>query len=437
MRMRTSTIWAGAMLGAAVAAVGLIGSDALWLVPLGHLIVHGHVPGSIPFATARSRGWHDVPAGGQILLWAAYRTLGGLRGLVLLQAAAAAVGFGALAAGLRREAGDGEAIVICIVVLVGSIPVVAVTGVQVFSLALFSVLLLLLESSPSRIWLAVPLIALWGNLHGGVLTGLGLLACYVVFRRPRDVPVLAASALALFANPELWHTPRYYESVFRTVVARQGKGLWMPLGTGPLDLALVAAAALLVVAAVARGPRVRLWEGVALVGLAAGTVHVARTGGSFLFLAAYPAARAFPIRAPRPRLVALVALALAVLSVALLVKGPPDPGSQRLAGLAARSGRPVLADAILGQQVALAGGRVWVDNPVDAFSRADQQLYVDWLEGKSTGERAVAHAGVVLVQPRSKAGRRAARDPRLRRIARDAGAVLYRVRTAAVPAAPA
>ncbi|MFL5912012.1 MAG: hypothetical protein ACJ768_15745 [Gaiellaceae bacterium] len=435
--MRTSTIWAGAMLGAAAAALGLIGSDALWLVPLGHLVAQGHIPSSIPFATAPTRGWHDVPAGAQLVLWSSYRLLGGLRGLVVVQAAAAAVGFGALAAGLRREAGDGEAIVVCIVVLVGSIPAVVVTGVQVFSLALFSILVLLLESSPGRIWLAVPLIALWGNLHGGVLAGLGLLACYVFFRRPRDLPVLAASVLALFANPALWHTPRYYESVFRTIVARQGKGLWMPLGAAPLDLVLVAAALVLVIAAVARGPRVRLWEAVALLGLAAGTVHTARTGTSFLFLAAYPAARAFPIRAPRPRLVALVAGALAVLSVVLLVKGPQDPGSQRLAGLAARTGQPVLADAVLGQQVAVAGGRVWIDNPVDAFSDDDQLLYVHWLEGKQIGDGALAHAAYVLVQPRSKAGLRAAHDPRLRMVAADAGGVLYRVRAAAAPAAPA
>jgi hypothetical protein len=431
MPMRLSAPSAAAMLAAAVAAIGLIGSDALWLVPLGHLVAQGHVPGSIPFATAPTHGWHDVPAGAQLVFWALYRGFGGMRGLVVGQAVAAALGFGALAAGLRREAGDGEAIVLSLVVLVGSIPIVAVTGVQIFSLALFSLLLLLLESSPGRIWLAVPLIALWGNLHGGVLAGLALLACYVLFRRPRDLPVLGASVIAAFANPELWHTPHYYESVFRTVVARRGEGLWAPLGTAPFDLVLIAAAVVLVAIAVARGPRVRLWEAVALLGLAAGTAHVARTGSSFLFLAAYPAARVWRIRAPRPRLVALAAGVLAVLSIALLVMGPPDPGSQRLAGLAARTGRPVLADAILGQQVVLAGGRVWVDNPIDAFRRSDQQLYVDWLDGKADGAPAVDHAAFVLVERTSHAGRGAAHDSRLVLVASDTHALLYRVSRAA------
>jgi hypothetical protein len=431
MPMRLSVPWAAAMLAAAIASVGLIGSDALWLVPLGHVVAHGQVPSSIPFATAPTHGWHDVPAGAQLLFWALYRALGGIRGLVVGQAVAAALGFGALAAGLRREAGDGEAIVLTLVVLVGSVPIVAVTGVQIVSLAFFSLLLLLLESSSGRIWLAVPLIALWGNLHGGVLAGLALLACYVVFRRPRDLPVLGASVIAAFANPELWHTPRYYESVFGTVVARRGEGLWAPLGTAPFDLVLVAAALVLVAIAVVRGPRARPWEAVALLGLAAETVHVARTGSSFLFLAAYPAARAWRLRAPRPRLVALVAGVLAVLSVALLVKGPPDPGSQRLTGIAARTGRPVLADAILGQQVVLAGGRVWVDNPIDAFRRSDQELYVDWLDGNASGAPAVGHAAFVLVERTSHAGRRAERDARLVLVASDKDALLYRVSRAA------
>jgi hypothetical protein len=431
MPMRLSVPWATAMLAATVAALGLIGSDALWLVPLGHLVAHGHLPNSLPFATAPTHGWHDVPAGAQLVFWALYRALGGMRGLVVGQAAAAALAFGALAAGLRREAGDGEAIILSVVVLVGSIPVVAVTGVQIFSLAFFSLLLLLLESSSGRVWLAVPLIALWGNLHGGVLAGLALLACYVLFRRPRDLPVLGASVIAAFANPELWHTPQYYESVFRTVVARRGEGLWMPLGAAPFDLVLVAAALVLVAIAVVRGTRIRLWEAVAMLGLAAETVHVARTGSSFLFLAAYPAARVWRIRAPRPRLVALVAGVLAALSVALLVKGPADPGSQRLAGLAARTGRPVLADAILGQQLVLAGGRVWVDNPIDAFRRSDQQLYVDWLDGKAAGAPAIGHAAFVLVERTSHAGRRAAQDARLVLVASDKHALLFRVSRAA------
>jgi len=239
------------------------------------------------------------------------------------------------------------------------------------------------------------------------------------------LPVLAGSVLAVFANPQLWHTPLYYKAVFGSALAREGKGMWAPLSTTPFDLVLVVAALLLVAAAVVRGLRIHPWEAVALVGLAAGTVHAVRTGPWFLLVAAYPAARGLRLRAPRPRIVGAVAMVLGLVAIALLAKGPPDPGSHRLAELAARDGVPVLAEPILGQQVALAGGRVWVDNPVDAFRHADQQLYLDWLDGN--GHEAVAHAELVLVRPTSKAGKRAALDARLRRIAADANAVLYRV----------
>lgn len=420
MRMLRPVPLAVAALAAAVAALGVIGSDALWLIPLGHEVAHGHLPGSIPFATAPTHGWHDVPAGAELVFWAIYRALGGLRGIVVAQSAAVAVGFGALAAGLRRDA----ALPVSVVVLAGSIPAIAVAGVQLFSVALFSLLLLLLESESRTVWLAVPLVAVWGNLHGGVLVGLGLLACYAVFRRRRALPVLALSTLALFANPTLWRTPAYYENVFRTAVAREGKGMWGPLGTSGFDIVLIVAG-LLLLAAVARRPTVRLWEAVALFGLAAGTAHAARTGTFFLFVAAYPAARGLRLRAPPQTFVKSVAIVLAVVALALMIKGPNDPGSMRLAAEAARTGKTVLAEPILGEQVALAGGRVWVDNPVDAFRGSDQQVYVDWLYGN--GEAAMGHASFVLVTATSKVGRRAAHDPRLARVATDAHAVLYRV----------
>jgi hypothetical protein len=89
---------------------------------------------------------------------------------------------------------------------------------------------------------------------------------------------------------------------------------------------------------------------------------------------------------------------------------------------------PVLADAVLAEQVELAGGLVWVADPIDAFRRRDQALYLDWIEGRASGRAALDHARLVLVSPTSKAGKASARDPRLVRIGRDTRAVLYRVR---------
>jgi anaerobic selenocysteine-containing dehydrogenase len=89
-------------------------------------------------------------------------------------------------------------------------------------------------------------------------------------------------------------------------------------------------------------------------------------------------------------------------------------------------GTPVLAEDLLAEQVADAGGRVWVANPIDAFRTSDQRLYVDWLRGRPAGDAALAHAPrAVLVRLDSKAEHRLRSDARFRRVASDTGAVLY------------
>jgi hypothetical protein len=438
MRNPDPAAWAVAAVAALVGALGVIGTDALWLVPLGHEIAHGHVPSSIPFATAPTSGWHNVPAAAELLFWCLYQALGGARGLVVAQAAAAGVGFGALAWGVRREGSSGTTLAVCGVALVGALPAVAVTGVSLFSLALFPVLLALLETetrAPSRrIWLAVPLLAVWGNLHGAVLGGLALLACHLVFERARRswrlaLGVLVSATLALFLTPALWNTPAYYRGVLRSEPARTGEGLWTPLGTGGFSVVLVVTALLLAACALRGGWRLfRLWEGVALAGLVLGTIEVARNGTWLLFVLAYPAARGLDLRGLPNRLLVGIAAAGGIGALALLVHGPRDPGSLPLARLAADDGQPVLAQAVLGQQVALLHGKVWVDNPIDAFRRADQRLYLDWAAGRPSGSAAVSRAVYVLVTPGSKAAEAAASDPRLALVGHDPNAVLYRRR---------
>jgi hypothetical protein len=430
-------VWLSAALAALIAALGVIGADALWLVPLGDRIAHGHLPGSIPYATAPPSGWHDVPALGHLIFWAAYHTLGGERGLVVLQTLAAAVGIGALARGVGQHSSAGAAGFVSILVIIGSLPAIAVTNVSLFSLALFPILLGLLEAQSvvrsGHIWLAVPLLAVWGNLHGAVLVGWGLLACYLVLARWRHRPIetsaiLATAALAIFANAAHREAPHYYWSVFHNEAARQGVGLWSHLSASAFDVLLVVVFAAFAAIAVRRRGSCRLWEIVAIAGLAASTVDVARNGVWLLMVAAYPAARALSFRGPRPRLLAVVAGAVTVAVFVGLFRSPPDPGSRRLARVAARSGAAVLAEPVLGQQVVLAGGRVWVDNPLDAFRAADQRLYVDWFSGRRAGADAVRHADLVLVRRRSAAGRVAARDRRLVLLSSRGGAALYRVR---------
>jgi len=436
---RGAVVWTTAAVAAFVASVGVIGGDALWLVPVGDQVAHGHLPSSISYATAPSNGWHDVPAGAELVFWAAYHAFGGERGLIVLQAVAAGVGVAALARGIGRQSPAGAALLTSLLFVAGALPAVGVTNISLFSFALFPVLLGLVQSEsarPSRqIWLAVPLLALWGNLHGAVLVGWALLACYLVLDRARRRPaeagaVLTAATLALFANPALWHTVQYYSSVFHNEAARQGIGLWVPLRTTTLDLLLVSVFALFGALALLAGRKLRLWEVVAVAGLAVATVHVARNGVWALYVIAYPAARAVPLSGPRPRLLLVAAAAVTLGVIAGLARNPPDPGSMQAARTGARTGKPVLAEPVLGQHVALEGGRVWLDNPLDAFRQRDQRLYIDWFSGRASGSEAIGHAGVVLVHADSAAGRRAAADRRLVLLTAQDGAALYRVRRA-------
>jgi hypothetical protein len=239
------------------------------------------------------------------------------------------------------------------------------------------------------------------------------------------VGVLAASLVAWCLTPALWNTPSYYRGVLGNEAARRGEGLWAPLGLGGFGVLLIVAA---VVLGVFAWRHVALWEAVAIVGLVAATVHVARNGTWLLFVAAYPAARGLRLGDLSRRVLVGVGTVCTAAAAALLVSGPRDPASASLASAAARTGRPVLAQAILGQQVALAGGRVWVSNPIDAFRRADQRTYLDWLQGRPSGDAALSNAAYVLVDPSTAAGRLAAHDPRLRLVKKTSRAALYAVR---------
>ncbi|HXK14292.1 MAG TPA: hypothetical protein VNH45_07135 [Gaiellaceae bacterium] len=420
------------LLAATVAAFGVVGADGRWLAAVGSAITDGHLVHSVPFAAAPTAGWVNAPVLGELVfhwLW----VLLGDRGLVLAQVIAVLAGFLVLARGLRREVADSaSAAVVLFFVLVGSLPALLVARNQLFSLVLFPLLLVLLEREsrvPSRrIWLAVPLLALWANLHGAVLVGYVLLVVYIVVARRRAFPVLLVATVALCATPALWHTPRYYASVSENEAARLGVGLWTPLGTSPTDvLFVIAALTLLLVALAPSTRRWRTWEAVAVIGLAAASVHAARLGTWLLFVVTFPAVRALPVRL-RSTVPVVVPSVLALAVVGGLVHTPFDPGSRVLAHVAAHNGSVVLGEPVPAEQVAVDGGTVWVANPLEAFRHADQRLYLDWAAGKARGSSAVEHAQLVLVLRDSAAGRMAARDPRLVVLRRTSNAVLYRVR---------
>jgi len=421
---------------ALTAAIGTIGADARWLPALGQAIVeHGKIPRGVPFAAAPSADWPNVPVLAELVLhW--LTAAGGDRGLLLAQLVAVAGGLAFVALDMRRGgADDASAALVILLIVAGALPALLVIRSQLFSLLLFPALVTLLRKekrAPSRrVWLVPLLLALWSNLHGAVLIGLGIAAIYLVLSRARDRPlesatVLILSMLAVCATPALERTPAYYAGVLRNEAARRGEGLWAPLSiTSGFDLLLLASGIALVVLAL-RG-RPALWEMVALAALAVLTVRTARSGVWLLFFAGPLATRPLRLRAAlRPWPALVLAAALIVYGVG---RGPLSQGaSERVLDDALRraGGTPILADGIPAEQIALAGGRVWMSNPLDAFDRRDQQLYLDWLDGRPNGTRALEHAPrVVLVSGGSNAGKLVARLTKVRAVASDDHVILY------------
>jgi hypothetical protein len=430
--------------GGLAALAATIGADSRWAAVLGQSIArNAAVPNGVPFATAPSAGWPNVPVLAELTFGGAFWALQD-RGLEILQVGAVVVGLEILRRAMLRDrsASQAGAVAGLLLVIVGAFPDLVVVRLQLFSLALFPVLLLLLHR-PERTWSSltlslVPLFALWSNLHGAVLVGLGVLACYLVFEQlgidawRAGIP-LVACALASCVTPAGLETPLYYLGAAENEAARARFGLWAPLSPSrPLNVVMVLCAVALATLAVRGG--LRRWEVAASILLAASMLHTARTGVWLLMLLSVPAARGLG-RAQRVRRPLVHGALLAVCVAGLvfgLVRGPLVGGASnelisRAVVLAA--GTPIVADGLLAEQVAVAGGTVWMSNPLDAFNRQDQRLYVDWLRGTAAGDGAVAHAPrVVLVTSHTPAAHRLALGSSmeaLREAARDERAILY------------
>ena len=432
-----------ALVTASYAFLAAVAGDSRWLAALGRNIdTTWSIPHHVPFASALSGGWENVPALAETIFYALHASLGD-RGFLLLHVAAIAVGVSLLASDARASrAGDRATAAALLVFAVTAFPALVAIRAQLFSLALFPLVLLLLRSEarrPSwRVWLLVPIVALWSNLHGAVLVGVAVAGAYLIFSRARLQPgaafgVLASMLGALLATPSLYRTPAYYIGVFENESATRGIGLWERFSFHSVaDLVVIGG--LVVIAAGAVRARPAAWEVVALVGLAILTVQADRNA---VWLAAFcitPAAAAFGrrTRSERPLArwlsyaIALVAVALVTLAFA---RGPLalSAGDKLVAKAIAESyGTPILAENQLSEQVALAGGTIWLGNPLDAFLVSDQAQYFDWVEGRPAGDETLEHAPrVVLVTRDGRAAKRLGANGDFRRVAEDDHAVLY------------
>lgn len=401
----------------------IVGADAMWLVAMGDRIRQsGAIPVGVPFVAADTSAWVNVPALGQLT----FSFLDGLGawGLITAQLLAAAAMLGLLSLDARARGANSAMTVACLsVFVVGNLASLGIVRAQLWSLPLFTLLVWLLRSEqdlPSRrIWLAVPVVAVWGNLHGAVLVGVAVAVAYLILSRGRirpqeSVAVGLAVLVALWATPAGLRSHEYYIGVLTSEAAATGRGMWGMLRlTDTADLLVVIAGVVLVVAAVSR--RLPLWEWTVVAGLMALALHAGRNGVWLLAFLVPRAALAIPRRqgdrhellgSGRRRVATAVSLAIVAGSVWFISTGVAKQASvvaargAEASEIAAITGpdRATLAPSPVAEWLAAHDVLLWASNPLDALPRERQRAYLDFLsQGASVATDLRPRAGAIVL----------------------------------------
>jgi hypothetical protein len=383
-----------------LAGLVILGADLLWVVALGdHLRSFGEVPTGVPFAVAPQVDWHSPILAAEVLLSFVHGL--GDSALGVLQILLVATTLTVLVSEGRRLGGSEASLVFMTsLVVIGSASAMVVVRLPSLSLVPWALAVTLMRRQydrPSRgIWWLVPLFIVWGNLHGAVLVGLAVLGVFLIAAPhvgslQRRGGVAAGCLLSLVVTSAGMETPAYYVRVLNNEAAARGVELWArPSLSDPLDVVMLVAAALLIVSAALRRPP--LWELLATAGLLVGTAFAARNGIWLILFVAPASVRRQSgndqRRSGNWRAAVAVTVAASVLTVGMQMGRrsqqlqPPGVGLVPLVEAVA-AGRPVLADEPIAETLAQGGLKVWAANPLDAFPRAVQGQFLDFLsEGR-------------------------------------------------------
>lgn len=164
--------------------------------------------------TAMGAPWQDQQWAAQVILAVAYR-LGGWTGLVVLRAMLVGVAFGLLFDLCRRRSGSTRVAAWLTLAAFASAAISLALRPQLIGVAIFAAVLWLVLRRAEigrAVWLIVPLVAIWGNVHGSFILApvmLGIALVEDLLDRSRDrtrgwrssATVLAVTVLATFVNP--------------------------------------------------------------------------------------------------------------------------------------------------------------------------------------------------------------------------------------------
>ena len=140
--------WVAVAVGAALTALLAVpAADLRWLAALGGEVARlGRIPAGVPFATAPTDGWPNVPVLGELVLHA-LAAVPGDRGFLLAQTLAVSAALVVTLVDARRlGAGDRATTLVLVLLLPACLSALLTVRSQLFSLALFPLLLLLLRA---------------------------------------------------------------------------------------------------------------------------------------------------------------------------------------------------------------------------------------------------------------------------------------------------
>ncbi len=201
----------------------LLVNDSFLTLTAGRELVENGLPSRDQLTViGAGREWIDQQWGAQLLAYGAYE-LGGHAVLAIVSAVFVLTAFVLAAVGARSLGAGPRAIVLVFFPVILAAPFAWTIRAQVFVLPLFVALVWLLVSEtrrPSRrVYLAIPLLVVWANLHGSVALGALLTMLYAALELlssrgrslGRSALLFAAAPLAVLATPYgPVETARYY-----------------------------------------------------------------------------------------------------------------------------------------------------------------------------------------------------------------------------------
>lgn len=218
-------------------------ADLAWQQWLGAYILHAHhLPARLGSETFTSTGSAWVPqewAFSVAVAWAA-----AAKNFVALAACAAAAACGALLLTAYRAYRRGaSAFTVALVTAFTGFAMLQSFGVraQVFGWLFLAIVLLLLDVETDALFLAIPVIAIWANIHASALIAPVLIIAWTAGtwiedrawtpRVERNFVVAVGSVLAVCLTPLLWHLPQYALEL-QTSAIRSAISEWQPPDIG-------------------------------------------------------------------------------------------------------------------------------------------------------------------------------------------------------------